>query len=256
MHLDRRPSGCGKSTLLSILRSPRPADRGQLRAQRPLGRRPPALRARARAQDRLCQSFNLIGDLTVYENVELQLTYRGMKSPSTKNASWRLRKVGMSHRRSISSQLSAVSSASPCTRSAVPVVLLADEPTGNPTQRRDRQPCSASCTAKARRSAWSHDPRYAERGSIHLFDGRVVEDARAPDRRSRSQRFLARQLEGFITSTSFASRPAARPSATTRCRDGAVIADDGAHAAGLRLLPTATASASSPGVADRGDPRG
>ena len=76
------PSGCGKSTLLSILGPARHADRRQVHAERQAGRQPP-LSERARVRNReigfIFQSFNLIGDLTVFENVELPLTYRGMK---------------------------------------------------------------------------------------------------------------------------------------------------------------------------------
>src|ERR687896_2717519 len=96
------PSGCGKSTLLSILGLlDTPTDgrytlNGQLVTDLPLSQR---ARVRNREIGFIFQSFNLIGDLTVYENVELPLTYRGMKSADRKaRVTNALERVGMAHR--------------------------------------------------------------------------------------------------------------------------------------------------------------
>ena len=163
------PSGCGKSTLLSILGLlDSPTDgkyilNGKSVADLPLSER---ARVRNREIGFIFQSFNLIGDLNVYENVELPLTYRGMKSAERKERVMAaLEKVGMAHRsKHLPTQLSggqqqrvAVARAvagSPrsCWRTSRP------ETSTRRTARRSWS-CCASCTAKARRSAWSRTTR-------------------------------------------------------------------------------------------------
>lgn len=133
------PSGCGKSTLLSILGLlDSPTDGTYLLNGRPV--QDLSLPERARIRNReigfIFQSFNLIGDLTVYENVELPLTYRGMPAAERKAAvTEALEKVGMGHRsKHLPSQLSGGQQQRVAVARALagkPAVLLADEPTGN-----------------------------------------------------------------------------------------------------------------------------
>jgi putative ABC transport system ATP-binding protein len=183
------PSGCGKSTLLSILGLlDTPSDgrytlNGQLVTDLPLSQR---ARVRNREIGFIFQSFNLIGDLTVYENVELPLTYRGMKAAERKErATAALEKVGMAHRaKHLPSQLSGGQQQRVAVARAVagePLILLADEPTGNLDSRSGeavmdllRELHRAGATI----CMVTHDPRYARHAdrSIHVFDGRVVEE--------------------------------------------------------------------------------
>jgi putative ABC transport system ATP-binding protein len=183
------PSGCGKSTLLSILGLLDSPTEGsyQLNGKPVQGL---SLSERARIRNReigfIFQSFNLIGDLTVYENVELPLTYRGMSSAERKqrvNAA--LEKVGMAHRaKHLPSQLSGGQQQRVAVARAVvgdPLILLADEPTGNLDStngeavmdllRELHRGGATICMV-------THDPRFARHAdrSIHLFDGRVVEE--------------------------------------------------------------------------------
>ena len=133
------PSGCGKSTLLSILGLlDSPSDGNYWLNGKPVQGLNMSERARIRNREIgfIFQSFNLIGDLTVYENVELPLTYRGMSSAERKqrvNAA--LEKVGMAHRaKHLPSQLSGGQQQRVAVARAVagePLILLADEPTGN-----------------------------------------------------------------------------------------------------------------------------
>jgi putative ABC transport system ATP-binding protein len=133
------PSGCGKSTLLAILGlldSPTDGSytlNGQAVANLGLAER---ARIRNREVGFIFQSFNLIGDLTVFENVELPLTYRGMNADERKKAvQAALDKVGMSHRmKHYPSQLSGGQQQRVAVARALggkPSILLADEPTGN-----------------------------------------------------------------------------------------------------------------------------
>jgi putative ABC transport system ATP-binding protein len=184
------PSGCGKSTLLSLLGlldSPsegRYTLAGQEVAALPLAER---ARIRNRQIGFIFQSFNLIGDLTVYENVELPLTYRGMKAEERRGrATEALEKVGMAHRaKHLPSQLSGGQQQRVAVARAVagrPLILLADEPTGNLDSRsgeavmellRDLHRGGATLCMV------THDPRYARHAdrTIHLFDGRIVEES-------------------------------------------------------------------------------
>src|SRR5207249_10410957 len=133
------PSGCGKSTLLSILGLLDSPTEGQyLLNNRPVAELPASERARVRNREIgfIFQSFNLIGDLTVFENVELPLTYRGMApADRKKRVEDALNRVGMSHRaRHMPGQLSGGQQQRVAVARAVagdPLILLADEPTGN-----------------------------------------------------------------------------------------------------------------------------
>lgn len=184
------PSGCGKSTLLSILGlldSPTEGSyllNGKTVADLPLSER---ARVRNREVGFIFQAFNLIGDLTVYENVELPLTYRGMPASDRKKLVLEaLEKVGMSHRtKHYPSQLSGGQQQRVAVaRSLVghPSVLLADEPTGNLDSKNGEAVMELLRNlhkAGATICMVTHDPRfarYAER-TIHLFDGRVVEES-------------------------------------------------------------------------------
>jgi putative ABC transport system ATP-binding protein len=183
------PSGCGKSTLLSILGlldSPSDGNytlNGQAVANLKLSER---ARIRNREVGFIFQAFNLIGDLTVYENVELPLTYRGMPGSERKNkVQEALEKVGMAHRmKHFPSQLSGGQQQRVAVARAVvgsPSILLADEPTGNLDSTNGE--AVMNLLSELHRSGATicmvtHDPRYAEYAdrSIHLFDGRIVEE--------------------------------------------------------------------------------
>jgi len=133
------PSGCGKSTLLSILGLlDTPSKGSYLLNNRPVADLPPSERARVRNREIgfIFQSFNLIGDLSVFENVELPLTYRGMGGAERKQRVLAaLERVGMAHRaKHLPSQLSGGQQQRVAVARAVagePLILLADEPTGN-----------------------------------------------------------------------------------------------------------------------------
>ena len=133
------PSGCGKSTLLSILGLlDTPSEGTYILNGRSVADLPLSERARVRNREIgfIFQSFNLIGDLTVYENVELPLTYRGMKAAERKERVMAaLEKVGMSHRaKHLPSQLSGGQQQRVAIGRALatkPAIILADEPTGN-----------------------------------------------------------------------------------------------------------------------------
>jgi putative ABC transport system ATP-binding protein len=186
------PSGCGKSTLLAILGLLDSPTEGYytLNSQAVASLK---LSDRSRIRNReigfIFQAFNLIGDLTVYENVELPLTYRGMASSERKEkVQSALERVQMAHRaKHYPAQLSGGQQQRVAVARALvgdPMILLADEPTGNLDSKNGdsvmellqdiHQSGATICMV-------THDPRYArhaERG-IHLFDGRVVEDQMA-----------------------------------------------------------------------------
>ena len=189
------PSGCGKSTLLSILGLLDSASSGEYWLNGQAVADLPA-KDRARVRNReigfIFQSFNLIGDLSVYENVELPLTYRGMPAHERKKrVQDSLEKVGMAHRmKHFPSQLSGGQQQRVAVARAIggkPLVLLADEPTGNLDSAngeavmgllRDlHREGSTICMV-------THDPRFAQHAerTIHLFDGRVVEDEKGEER--------------------------------------------------------------------------
>jgi putative ABC transport system ATP-binding protein len=183
------PSGCGKTTLLSILGLlDTPSEGSYLLEDKPVANLTPAERARIRNRriGFVFQAFNLIGDLTVAENVELPLTYRGMSGGErTKRVQQALEKVGMSHRaKHYPVQLSGGQQQRVAVARAVvgdPAILLADEPTGN-LDSTNGEAVMELLRALHRGGATvcmvTHDPRYAKHAdrSIHLFDGRVVDE--------------------------------------------------------------------------------
>ena len=183
------PSGCGKSTLLSILGLLDSATNGEYWLNGQSVADLPA-RDRARVRNReigfIFQSFNLIGDLTVFENVELPLTYRGMSAAERRSrASDALARVGMEHRaKHLPSQLSGGQQQRVAVARAVagePAMLLADEPTGNLDSKSGESVMELLDElhgAGATICMVTHDRRYARHAgrNIHLFDGRVVED--------------------------------------------------------------------------------
>jgi len=183
------PSGCGKSTLLAILGLlDSPSDGSYVLNGRSVEGLKLSERARIRNREIgfIFQAFNLIGDLTVYENVELPLTYRGMPGADRKKRVHdALERVGMGHRvKHFPSQLSGGQQQRVAVARALagdPSILLADEPTGNLDSangeavmdllRELHRGGATICMV-------THDPRYAKYAdrSIHLFDGRVVEE--------------------------------------------------------------------------------
>ena len=184
------PSGCGKSTLLSIIGLlDTPTEGRYVLNDKPVENLKPAERARIRNREIgfIFQAFNLIGDLTVYENVELPLTYRGIGSPERKRrVREALEKVDMSHRmKHYPSQLSGGQQQRVAVARALggePSILLADEPTGNldsangeavmDVLRNLHQGGATICMV-------THDPRYSEYADriVSLFDGRIVEES-------------------------------------------------------------------------------
>ena len=183
------PSGCGKSTLLSILGLLDTPTEGQYWLNgKPVADLSAADRARIRNREVgfIFQSFNLIGDLTVYENVELPLTYRGMSSADRRaRVTDAVEKVGMAHRaKHLPSQLSGGQQQRVAVARAVagqPSILLADEPTGN-LDSTNGEAVMELLRGLHREGATicmvTHDPRYARHAdrAIHLFDGRVVKE--------------------------------------------------------------------------------
>ena len=185
------PSGCGKTTLLSLLGLlDTPSDGEYTLAGEPVARLSAAERARIRNRQIgfIFQAFNLIGDLTVYENVELPLTYRGLSASERKRrVTEALEKVGMTHRmKHYPAQLSGGQQQRVAVARAVagdPLILLADEPTGN-LDSTNGEAVMELLRELHRGGATicmvTHDPRYAAHAdrSVHLFDGRVVEERR------------------------------------------------------------------------------
>ncbi|MFN7942927.1 MAG: ABC transporter ATP-binding protein [Thermoanaerobaculia bacterium] len=184
------PSGCGKSTLLAILGLLDTATDGRyLLNGRPVTELSAAERARVRNREIgfIFQSFNLIGDLTVFENVELPLTYRGMPAGERKKRVLEsLERVAMAHRtKHYPSQLSGGQQQRVAVARALvgsPSVLLADEPTGN-LDSQNGEAVMGLLRELHRDGATicmvTHDARFARHAerSIHLFDGRVVQES-------------------------------------------------------------------------------
>src|ERR1700733_1527993 len=183
------PSGCGKSTLLSILGLlDSPSDGNYWIHSDHVENLSLSDRTRIRNREIgfVFQAFNLIGDLTVYENVELPLTYRSMiGSERKKHVQDVLERVGMAHRaKHYPSQLSGGQQQRVAVARALvgqPSILLADEPTGNLDSKNSeavidllRQLHGEGATI----CMVTHDPRYASIAdrTIHLFDGRIVEE--------------------------------------------------------------------------------
>jgi putative ABC transport system ATP-binding protein len=183
------PSGCGKSTLLSIMGLlDAPTEGRYLINGHPVETL--SVRERARLRNEaigfIFQSFNLIGDLTVFENVELPLVYRSTRSSQRRRmVREALEKVGMEHRLNhYPSQLSGGQQQRAAVARALvghPLILLADEPTGNLDSRSGEtvmELLHGLHEAGATICMVTHDPRYlryAER-AIHLFDGQVVDE--------------------------------------------------------------------------------
>ncbi|PYJ47557.1 MAG: ABC transporter ATP-binding protein [Verrucomicrobia bacterium] len=201
IHLDIRegeyvsiagPSGCGKTTLLSILGLlDTPSGGSYALKGNEVANLSFAERARVRNREIgfIFQSFNLIGDLSVFENVELPLTYRGMSASDRKAlVTEALERVGMAHRaKHLPSQLSGGQQQRVAVARALagrPAILLADEPTGNLDSRNGEavmnllgelhQGGATICMV-------THDERFAQHAdrTVHLFDGRIVEDRMA-----------------------------------------------------------------------------
>ena len=183
------PSGCGKSTLLSIIGLlDTPTDGEYVLNNHAVENLSLSERARIRNREVgfIFQSFNLIGDLTVYENVELPLTYRGMNSADRKKrVTDALERVGMAHRaKHLPSQLSGGQQQRVAVARAVggqPSILLADEPTGN-LDSTNGEAVMELLRELHRGGATicmvTHDPRYAQHADriVHLFDGLIVEE--------------------------------------------------------------------------------
>jgi putative ABC transport system ATP-binding protein len=188
------PSGSGKSTLLAIIGLlDSPSGGEYLLKGGPVESLDISQRAviRNREIGFIFQSFNLIGDLTVYENVELPLTYRGMSGGERKQrVQQALERVGMSHRtKHYPSQLSGGQQQRVAVARALagsPSILLADEPTGN-LDSHNAEAVMELLRELHREGATicmvTHDPRFARHAerSIHLFDGRVVEETEAAE---------------------------------------------------------------------------
>jgi putative ABC transport system ATP-binding protein len=181
------PSGCGKSTLLAILGLlDSPSDGSYVLNGRAVHGLKLAERARIRNREIgfIFQAFNLIGDLTVYENVELPLTYRGTGADERKRRVHdALERVGMAHRvKHYPSQLSGGQQQRVAVARALagdPSILLADEPTGNLDSANGEQVMDLLRDLHkggATICMVTHDPRYATYAdrSVHLFDGRLV----------------------------------------------------------------------------------
>ena len=189
------PSGCGKSTLLSLLGLlDSPTDGTYLLKGQPVENLdgPERTRIRNREIGFIFQNFNLIGDLTVYENVELPLTYRRMPAPERKlRVQEALEKVGMAHRmRHYPSQLSGGQQQRVAVARALvgkPSLLLADEPTGN-LDSKNGEAVMALMQDLHRSGATvcmvTHDPRYARHAerTVQLFDGRIVEESQPQEK--------------------------------------------------------------------------
>ena len=189
------PSGCGKSTLLSILGLLDSPSGGEYRLKtQPVAQLSLSERTRIRNREIgfIFQAFNLIGDLNVYEIVELPLTYRGMSGAERrKRVQEVLERVGMAHRmKHYPSQLSGGQQQRVAVARALvgqPAILLADEPTGN-LDSKNGEAVMELLNQLHREGATicmvTHDARYAgcaER-TVHLFDGRVVEETTGASR--------------------------------------------------------------------------
>jgi len=183
------PSGCGKSTLLSILGLlDTPSEGTYILNGKPVNQLKHSERARIRNREIgfIFQSFNLIGDLTVFENVELPLTYRGMGTKERKaRVNEALERVGMAHRaKHLPSQLSGGQQQRVAVARALggnPLILLADEPTGNLDSKNGEAVMNLLSDLHNQGATIcmvTHDPRYAELAgrTFHLFDGHIVDE--------------------------------------------------------------------------------
>ena len=186
------PSGCGKSTLLSIMGLLDTPTSGQyIIGDTPAEKLSASERAklRNRAIGFVFQNFNLIGDLTVYENVELPLTYRGMAASERRTrVTAALERVGMAHRaRHLPSQLSGGQQQRVAVARALvgsPLILLADEPTGNLDSRNGEAVMELLHDLHEQGATIcmvTHDPRFTRQAdrTVHLFDGQIVDEQAA-----------------------------------------------------------------------------
>jgi putative ABC transport system ATP-binding protein len=201
------PSGCGKSTLLSILGLLDTATEGRYTLSgEPVQNLDHSQRAYIRNREIgfIFQAFNLIGDLTVYENVELPLTYRTQLSGQERKerAIEALERVRMAHRlRHYPSQLSGGQQQRVAVARALvgrPSILLADEPTGNLDSKNGEAVMSLLTdlhTEGATICMVTHDPRYADYADrqIHMFDGRIVDEETLHRLREEEDRRIAEQ---------------------------------------------------------------
>ncbi len=182
------PSGCGKTTLLSILGLLDTPSGGEYDlAGESVARLTPIERARVRNRQIgfIFQAFNLIGDLTVFENVELPLTYRDMPATERRDrVAAALERVGMSHRaKHYPTQLSGGQQQRVAVARAVagdPAILLADEPTGNLDSKNGEAVMDLLRELNKNGSTIcmvTHDSRYAQHADreVHLFDGKVAD---------------------------------------------------------------------------------
>jgi len=187
------PSGCGKSTLLSIIGLLDVPTAGEYQLNgHPVQSITVADRASLRNHSIgfIFQSFNLIGDLTVFENVELPLVYRNTPASQRRHlVRHALERVGMEHRlKHFPSQLSGGQQQRVAVARALvgePLIMLADEPTGNLDSRTGEKVMELLKTLHgggATVCMVTHDPRYLEYAerTIHLFDGQVVDETANP----------------------------------------------------------------------------
>jgi putative ABC transport system ATP-binding protein len=201
------PSGCGKSTLLSILGLlDTPSGGRYVLNGTPVENLDASQRAQIRNKEIgfIFQAFNLIGDLTVFENVELPLTYRaGMKAAERKKRVLEaLERVRMAHRLNhYPAQLSGGQQQRVAVARALvgsPSILLADEPTGNLDSKNGEQVMTLLADLHAEGATIcivTHDPRYADYADrkIHMFDGRVVDEETLNRLREEEDRRIAEQ---------------------------------------------------------------
>jgi putative ABC transport system ATP-binding protein len=203
------PSGCGKTTLLSILGLLDVPSDGEYELNgHSVARLAPADRARVRNREIgfIFQAFNLIGDLTVFETVELPLTYRtGLNKEERKTRVIEsLERVGMAHRlRHYPSQLSGGQQQRVAVARALvgkPSILLADEPTGNLDSKNGEAVMALLADLHAEGATIcmvTHDPRYADYADrqIHMFDGRVVDEETLKRLRAEEDQRIAEQAK-------------------------------------------------------------
>ena len=183
------PSGCGKSTLLSIIGLlEEPIEGSYVLDGKPLVNLVVDEQSEIRNREVgfIFQNFNLIGDLTVYENVELPLKFRGMTTAERRErVNDALEKVGLGHRaKHFPNQLSGGQQQRVAVARAVggrPLILLADEPTGNLDSKSGESVMSLLGALHAEGATIcmvTHDARYATHAErqIKLFDGKIVDE--------------------------------------------------------------------------------
>ncbi len=201
------PSGCGKTTLLSILALlDTPTSGRYLLAGRAVEELDHSQRAHIRNREIgfIFQAFNLLGHLTVFENVELPLTYRAGLSREERRryVLEALDLVHLAHRtRHYPAQLSGGQQQRVAVARALvgkPSILLADEPTGNLDSKNGQAVMELLCELHDRGATIcmvTHDPRYADYADrkVHLFDGRIVDEDTLQRLREAESRSLAEQ---------------------------------------------------------------